>query len=134
MGEFGVVGPDGAAVGDEERWIFFAGGVIERLVEVARDRSGVFTFEVDVFAVGELELGEEGVVDVGELGVLVALDLKKLIGAVDGGDLSDDGIDRAGADGIAVDGAGAGVLSGGHVGDYSGVRDSARFEMNRLED
>ena len=70
VGELGVVGPDGAAVGDEESRIFFAGGVIEGLVEVAGDLRAVFAFEVDVFAVGELELGEEGVVDVGELGEL----------------------------------------------------------------
>ena len=39
---------------------------------------------------GELELSEESVVDVGELLVLVALDHEELIGAVDGGDLHDD--------------------------------------------
>ena len=68
-----------------------------------------------------------------ELFVLVALDHEKLIWAVDGGDLSDDGGNGAGADGIAVDGARARVLSRRHVRDCGSVRDSAGFEVNRLQ-
>ena len=70
MGEFSVVGPLRAAVGDEKRRVFLARDVIEGFVEVAGDGGAVFAFEVDVIAVGELELGEEGVVDMGDLGEL----------------------------------------------------------------
>jgi len=94
MGELGVVGPDGAAVGDKQSGIFFAGDVIKRLVEVAGDLGAVFGFEVDVFAVGEPELGEEGVVDVGDLGEFAVDDCVDFVGAVDGGHLDGDGACR----------------------------------------
>src|SRR5580693_4204487 len=91
MGELGVVGPLRAAVWDEESGVFLAGGVVEGFVEVAGDLGAVFRFEVDVFAVGELELGEEGVVDVGELGEFALSGKVDFVGAVDGGHLDGDG-------------------------------------------
>ena len=93
----------------------------------------VFGFKVDVFAAGELELGEKGIVDVGELGVLAVND-EELVGAVNGGDLGDYGVYRAGADGIAIYGARAGVLGGGHCLGPRRRRRFRRFEVNRLED
>ena len=48
--------------------------------------------------------------------------------------MGDYGVYRAGADGIAIYGARAGVLGGGHVWDRGCVGDSAGLEVNRLED
>jgi len=56
--ELGVIGPDGAAVGTEDSGILLAGDVVDRLIEVAGDGRAVFAFEMDVFAVGELELAD----------------------------------------------------------------------------
>ena len=91
VGELGVVSPDRAAVGPENSWSLLARSVIEGFVEVTGDLGAVFAFEVNVFAVGELELGEESVVDVGELGELAAGDGEEFVGTIDGGNLSDYG-------------------------------------------
>src|SRR5579859_1772358 len=103
MGKFGVVSPLGATVRDEKSRIPFAGDVIERFVEIAGDLSAIFAFEVDVFAVGKLELGEEGVVDVGELGKFSVDECVDFIGAVEGGDLGGDIAVGAVADRVGTD-------------------------------
>src|ERR1700722_4341285 len=56
VGEFSIVRPDGAAVGNQEGGVAFARDVVDGLVEVAEDGSSVFGFEVDVFAMGEAKL------------------------------------------------------------------------------
>ena len=56
VGEFGVVGPDGAAMGDEKRWVPLSGGVIEGFVEVAGDLGPCY-FEVDVLRRGKALVG-----------------------------------------------------------------------------
>src|SRR5580692_3430831 len=104
MGEFGVVGPDGSAVRDEQSWILFSESVVERLIEVAGDRSAIFTFEVDVFSRRQLQLPKESVVDVGDLRVLAVDDGKELVRALGRGDLGNGDAIRTIADGVAVDG------------------------------
>src|SRR5260370_14466077 len=90
--ELGVIGPDGSTVRAQDCGIFFAGGVVERLVKVAGDGGAVFAFEVDVFGLDKLELGEEGVVRLGEAREFVAggglrVDFAGAVGHVDlGGD------------------------------------------------
>src|ERR1700684_1023776 len=105
MREFGVIGPDGAAVGDEESGISFAGGVIERVVGGGRDWGAVFAFELYVSAWGELKLREEVLVDVGDLGVLAAHDREEFVGAFGSGDLGNDEAGSTRADREAIDGA-----------------------------
>src|SRR5260370_35012277 len=72
MAELGVVGPDGSAMRDKQGRIFFAGSVVEGLVEIAMDKSAVFAFELDVLGLNELELADEGVVGLGESQEFVA--------------------------------------------------------------
>src|SRR5579859_284582 len=103
MGKFSVVSPLRAAVKNEKSWIPFAGDVIERFEEIAGDLGAVFALELDVFAVGELELGEEGVVDVGELGKFSVDECVDFIGAVEGGDLGGDIAVGAVADRVGAD-------------------------------
>src|SRR5712671_4187656 len=74
MGELGIVGPDGSAVRAKDRGILLARRVIEGLIEVAADRGAVFTLELDVFGLNELELGKEGVVGLGDAREVVARD------------------------------------------------------------
>src|SRR6266404_7492623 len=94
MAELGVVGPDGSAVWDKQGRIFFAGSVIEGLVEVAVDGGAIFAFELDIFRVYELELGDNGVVGLCEARQLIArsglrVDLTGTVGHIDlGGDVA----------------------------------------------
>src|SRR5206468_2298824 len=83
---------DGSTVGTEDAGVLLAGDVIEGLVEVAGDDRAVLAFEMDILAVGDLELAHEGVVGVGDLRELSIRDGEgeELVGAVDGGDLGDE--------------------------------------------
>jgi len=62
VGELGVVGPDGPAVGAKDGGIFLARSVVERLVDVAVDGGAVFAFELDVFGLDQLQLGDDSVI------------------------------------------------------------------------
>jgi len=81
-------------MGTEDGGIFFPGSVVERLIEIAVDRGAVFAFELDVFGLDELELGDDRIVSFGEAGGLVGggwleVDLGGALGHVDlGGDVS----------------------------------------------
>src|ERR1700694_2503553 len=92
MSKLGVIGPDGTTVRAKDGRVFLAGGVVEGFGEVAGDDHAVFGFEMDVLAVGELELAHESIVGVGDLRDFStgAGDGEELVGAVDGGDLGDE--------------------------------------------
>ena len=68
MIEFRVIGPNWAAVRTNDGGVLFAWDVVYRLVEVSRNDGAVFAFEVNVIAVGELQLAHQGVVRVRNLG------------------------------------------------------------------
>lgn len=109
MGELGVISPNRAAVGNEESGVFLAGDVIERLIEVAGDLGAVLALEMDVLAVSKLELVEEGVVDVGDLGEFAAGDGEEFVGTIDGGDLRGDVAGFGDGKGIDHEAAGNGA-------------------------
>ena len=64
-GEAVGVLPVGAAVDEEDRGNFVTWLVVERLGEEAVDFGAVFAVGGEVFGGDEVELGEEGVVDLG---------------------------------------------------------------------
>src|SRR5258708_40129843 len=91
MSELGVIGPNRAAVGTKDGGVFSARDVAEGLVKVAGNGCAVLTFEVDVFAVSQFELAHQGVIGVGDSGKFAAGNGEKLIGAVKGSGLGNDG-------------------------------------------
>src|SRR5690348_8539426 len=100
MAEFSVVRPDGAAVRTQERRIFFARNISKRLVKVAGNCGAVFAFEMDVLAMRNFELGEEGIVRVSDLSKLSAGNGEEFVGPIDRGELDD--YPAVGINGVAV--------------------------------
>ena len=58
MGEFGVIGPDWPTVRTKDGRVPLPSDEVERPVEVPRNFRPVFTFEVHVFGLGQLQLGQ----------------------------------------------------------------------------
>src|SRR5437879_885820 len=94
MGEFGVVGPDGSAVRVEDGGIFLGGRELERVIEITVNVGAVFAFELVVFGLDQLELGNDRVIRFSKASGLVGgrgleVDLGGAIGHVDqGGDVA----------------------------------------------
>ena len=125
--KLGVVSPGGTAVRAEDGGVFLAGNVIEGLVDVAGDDCSILALEMDILAMGELELAHEVVIGVGDLSEfsIGAGDGEELIRAVDGGDLGDDvtgGGERVVVDHeTAADGAGDLAAGDGDAADVLGA-------------
>ena len=72
MLELRVVGPNRSAVRPQNRRIFFAGCVVNRLVHVAGNGGSVLALEVNVFPLRELQLCKMFVVRARDAGQLAA--------------------------------------------------------------
>src|SRR5260370_7936404 len=80
-----------AAVRIKQSGDLFAGRVIERFVEIARDGGAVLAFEMNVVDLGETELREESVVCFCEASEIATIRKKDFVGAVERADLCSDG-------------------------------------------
>src|SRR5260370_32693345 len=81
---------DWAAMRIEQRGNFFAGSVVDRLVEKTGDRGAVLAFEMNVVDLGETELREEDVVGLGEASEIVSIRKIDFVGAIEHADLRGD--------------------------------------------
>src|SRR5437879_2400890 len=81
-------------MGAKDGGMFFARSVVERLVEIPVDDDAIFAFELNVFGLDQLELGDDCVIRFGKASGLVGgrgleVDLGGAIGHVDqGGDVA----------------------------------------------
>src|SRR5260370_19303188 len=81
---------DRAAMRVEQRGNFFAGSVVDRLVEKTGDRGAGLAFEMNVVDLGETELREGDVVGLGEASEIVSIRKIDFVGAIEHADLRGD--------------------------------------------
>ena len=90
MIELRVIRPNGSTVRTKDGGVFLARDIVHGFVEVAGNDRAILALEVDVLAVGELELAHQGVVGVCNPGQFAVGNRVQLIRVVESGDLRDD--------------------------------------------